>query len=445
MSSLGVRPHMDNISVILEQARRGDNAHSAMIDSYIKGFPNIILRGAGKFGTAFGAFLTARGIPCDRIYYWDNRASELQEVNGIRVLEPFSTEFDRDETLIINCIPNGSLSGSVGEQEFIVHGYRHYFSGMALFEALMCSMNSVTGFDAKVCIKTTFCNWCACKRMTSLLMQQRKKVLPTSFIDELVFPVMTFVINQKCTLKCLHCGQYINHYSPEERINFSIERIKRDIDRISEAVDVIGYVSIIGGEPFLHPALNDIIDHLLTKANFGVIGVTTNGICKIDAGHLAKLNNDRIRLIFSDYTAALSDKHRRLFSKNIRQVSESGISFTVGQPLWSTPASLRNLNLSEATRVSMKSGCNSTVSCKTVQNGVYYPCSTTAGIGSHQLADYPDDWVIIDETQSSEELRKKILYVDERHFYESCNHCCEGGKMLALPGEQGLCDSYCAL
>lgn len=434
---------MKNISEVLEQARRGDSEHAAAIERYLKGFRHIVLRGAGKFGTAFGAFLLAGGIPAEQLCYWDNRASELGEVNGVRVHHPFSSELDRESTLIINCIPNGSLSGSVGEQELLTRGYRYNLSGMALFEALMCAMKPETGFDAKVCIDTTFCNWCACQRLPSLLQMQCGTAQPGSSA-ELVWPVATFVVNQKCTLECRHCGQYINHYAPQDRVNFPLERIKTDIDRICAAVDAIGYVSIIGGEPFLHPALLDIVDHVLTKPNFGVIGVTTNGICVLKRSQLDRLNNGKTRLIFSDYTRALSERQRELFAKNVRLASESGISYTVGEPLWSTPASLRKLDLPEPTRAAMKRGCNSLISCKTIQNGVYYPCSTTAGIGSHHLAQYPGDWVTIDETSSVGELRQRILQVDGRLHYESCDHCGEGGELLPMPGEQGICDRYLA-
>ena len=86
----------------------------------------------------------------------------------------------------------------------------------------------------------------------------------------------------------------------------------------------------------------------------------------------------------------------------------------------------------------MKKGCNSLISCKTIQNGVYYPCSTTAGIGSHCLAEYPQDWVILDGAGTAKELREKILQLTDRIYYECCDHCGEGGEMLQIPGEQGF-------
>lgn len=427
---------MNTISRSLEDARRGNGRHAVEIEKYIRSFPFIVLRGAGKFGTAFGAFLLKRGIAREQLCYWDINAEKIQNVNGIPVFQPFSAELDRRRTLIINCIPNGSLSGNVGELEFTDRGYLDYFSGMALFEALMCPMSAETDFDGNVCINTTFCNWCACERLPSLLYKHCRKYNLTKFSDILVLPVATFVISQKCSLRCVHCGQYMNDYRPGERINFPLERVNADIDRIFAAVDAVGFVSIIGGEPFLHPALNDIIDLVLNKPNFGVLGVTTNGICDITDRHLEKLSNSRTRLIFSDYRVALSEAQRRIFARNLEKVSESGIRFTVGQPLWATPASLRKLNLPHDAKVGMKEKCNSVETCKTIQNGVYYPCTTTAAIGSHHLADYPNDWIVIDETKSDLELRNKIIALNDRPCYESCDHCGEGGQLLPFPGEQ---------
>lgn len=429
---------MNDIEYALEKARRGDESHAHIIYSYLSSFEKIILRGAGTFGSAFGKFLLEKKIPISRLSYWDIRASTLIEVNGIPVHEPLKEQLNIDKTLIIHCIPNGSLSGSVSEENLLTAGYQHHLSGMALFEGLMCSMKIETGFDPSICIKTTFCNWCACKRLPSLLLNECNTSLKSEISNELVFPVATFAINQKCTLQCTHCGQYINHYKADERINFPLDRIKKDIDSVFSAVDAIGYVSIIGGEPFLHPQLDAIINYVMTKKNFGVIGITTNGVCEISQSNLKTIKNGRTRIIFSDYTISLNEKQKNLFLKNVEKVANEGISYTIGQPLWNTPATLQKKAYSSERMAAIKSSCHSTSTCKTIQNGVYYPCSTTAGIGSHHMEDYPSDWVILDEASSPKDLRTKILATDRRDFYLSCNHCGDGGELLEKPGEQGI-------
>jgi len=433
-----------NINEIVDNARRGNNESLVDIVNYLQSFSSIILRGAGNFGSAFGAFLVEEGIKKQALCYWDIRAKEIKEKNGIRVIEPFSIEGDKNNTLIINCIPNGSLSEGAGEKHiFLSKGYSKYLSGMALFEALMCKMKAEKGFDGKVCIDTTFCNWCACKRLPSLLQKQCKQQNLNAFTDELVFPLATFVVNQKCTLSCTHCGQYINHYQKKDRVNFLLEAIKSDIDKMFNAVDVIGYVSIIGGEPFMHAQLDAVIDHVLGKPNFGVIGITTNGVCDISDEFLYKYKESgKVRIIFSDYTRALSENQEKLFNKNVQKVKDVGISYTVGEPIWETPVSLRKLGLTKDEKIQKKLNCNAINTCKTIQNGVYYPCTTTAGIGSHHMEDFSNDWVKLEFTLSAEQVRENIKKVDAQPYYESCDYCGEGAQLLEMSGEQGVSELY---
>ncbi|MRD73050.1 4Fe-4S cluster-binding domain-containing protein [Rhodocyclus tenuis] len=423
-------------------ARRGESKYHDDILAYLRHFKRLVLRGGGNFGREFAGSLLALNLDRDALVFWDVRAEALGEIHGIPVAQPFSQDYDRDGTLIINCIPNGSLSGSVGEADFSARGYSHYLSGMALFEALLCSMSRETGFDASVCLNTTFCNWCSCKRLISLLQNDCAPAANSPARAPLTLGVASFVLNQKCTLQCTHCGQYINHYRSEERINFPLARVTTDIDRMFSAVDAIGYVSLIGGEPFLHPQLTDIVDHILHKPNFGVIGITTNGICEMSEATLQRLKNGKTRIIFSDYTGALDEKQRRLFALNVQKVAAAGIHHTVGQPLWSTPEPLLPRALPDDAVRALKQSCHSTDTCKTIQNGVYYPCTTTAGIGSHHLADLTTDWVRIDETHSADELRQRIQALDAAPWFESCRRCGSDSVLLRQPGEQGVGQRY---
>ena len=436
---------MNNIQLIIEHARLGDASHTQTIFNYLLSFRHVILRGAGSFGTAFGAFLLKHGIPRESIVYWDIRAHEYLSINGIPVLLPMQDLPGNPETtLYIHCIPNGSLSGSAGEREARSSGFGHYLSGMALFEALMCPLHGGSIFDPSICTEITFCNWCACKRLSSLLVESLEGNNPgmARRKHKLVYGVATFVVNQKCTLACADCGQYINHYAREDQINFPLQRIKTDIDRIMDAVDAIGYVSLIGGESFLHPHLNQIVEHILSKPNLGVLGITTNGICQINNTHLQAMSNRRTRIIFSDYTFALDEKKRALFQRNVRKVAEAGISYTVGQPLWCKPSSLLESQLDFATMRRMKTSCIATKTAKTIQNGVYYPCSVTAALGSHRIRNYANDWVVLDEFPSAEALRERLITVDQQAYYQSCRHCGDGGELLPYPGEQGISKRY---
>lgn len=431
-----------DLEKFLSDARQGQMADHAKMFSYLDSFDAIILRGAGVFGSEIGKKLLEFGVPNTKIIYWDLRAAELTSIHGIAVNLPFDEKFNIDKTIIINCIPNGIQAGSSVLSELQSNGYIHCLSGMALYEAVFCQMNSKTGFNARHCLDSKACNWCCCEKLMNVLQQDCKARKLNDFEDELTFSVATFVISLKCTLQCRHCGQYINSYKKTDKINFHAERIKRDMDLFFDAVDSVGFVSIIGGEPFLHPDLSEIINYLLNKKNFGMIGITTNGICKITSEHLTTLQNDRTRVIFSNYCNVLSDAQKNLFDTNVNKVKNAGINYTIGIPLWGLPPTLKKQSLADDIKLSMKSNCSAVKTCQIIQNGIYYPCSSTASVHTHAVADYASEYVILDNAETSLALRKQIMAANNLPFYQSCEHCADGGGHLLHAGDQGIDERY---
>ena len=67
---------------------------------------------------------------------------------------------------------------------------------------------------------------------------------------------ITLIINQRCSLKCKCCTSYMNEYPLEERKDIPLDRIYDDIDKFFDAMDSIGTVTVMGGEPFMHPDIS---------------------------------------------------------------------------------------------------------------------------------------------------------------------------------------------
>lgn len=429
--------NVNAIQQMLESQRRGGHLSPDFFQQ-LSQFRKIILRGAGYFGSEVGRQLLAHGITVDTLLYWDMRAAELGSIHGIPVALPFSELLNQNDVLVIHCIPNGSLSGSTILNELRQRGFTQIIDGMALFEAGFCRQNPEAKYDPGICLSTTVCNWDACERLLHFV--QRDCVTPPAKAPPpLVFQVIAFLLNAKCSLSCTHCGQYINSYAlqgKDEHVPF--EQIKQDIDRFFAAVDSVAFVSVIGGEAFLHPDFERIMTHLLSKPNYGVVGVTTNGICKITESQLQLLKNNRTRVIFSDYRKALNDKQRALFAKNVAKVAEAGVSYSVGEPVWITPPTLALQDYSESQMVSMKSQCNSFRTCQTVKNGKLFPCGVTPMVYELGVGDYPTEYLELDAPN----LRQQIQALHAQTYYPSCQHCGGGGEHLVCAGEQGYDKRY---
>lgn len=428
---------MYNIEDFTLAAHNGDEIDMDSFLDYVRSFEYVILWGAGNLGQAIGKKFIEMNLPITT--YWDIRAKDLVSANGINVLEPFTGNFDKAKTIVISCIVNGSSGGEWTKNLLVSNGYKIFINGMDIYEGLFCPINKKIGLKTKTCLNATMCNICACDRFINLLRNETGASNLHNKNLGLYFGVVTFIINQKCSLQCRYCGQYMNSYSSRERTNFPAERIKEDIDRFFDAVDLVGVVSIIGGEPFLHPEINGIVNHLLTKKNFGVINITTNGICKLRPEHLSGMQMDRLKISFSDYTKCLSRKQKDLFFKNVSLVESKGINYSIGVPIWTKPSPLLIKHHAVETMTSMKSNCEVIKLCMSVKNGKFYPCSKAEPIHCLGIADYKTDYVDITKFNSVPELRNKIYTLINRPYYMSCGHCStERDVLLENAGEQGV-------
>lgn len=108
-------------------------------------------------------------------------------------------------------------------------------------------------------------------------------------------------ITDKCNLNCVSC----NHFCPlvpKEVEHKSMSQITDDLLALSRFKDYIRTVTILGGEPTLHPQLNDVL--YLTRALFPYceLHLTTNGTTwnKFEQWKDAIIKND-FKVIISKY------------------------------------------------------------------------------------------------------------------------------------------------
>lgn len=110
-------------------------------------------------------------------------------------------------------------------------------------------------------------------------------ILPSGYIP--LPPLIVWVITNKCNLLCKMCSFYgENPQMPDSNNNLSIEEIKSIIDDIKQCYNYYPYkpyIGIIGGEPFVHPHIFEILRYL--KDNGFKYAISTN---------LALLNNEKI-------------------------------------------------------------------------------------------------------------------------------------------------------
>lgn len=86
-------------------------------------------------------------------------------------------------------------------------------------------------------------------------------------------------LTDKCNLKCAACNNFCP-FVPNDTKFSTIEEVKTDFELISKFRDNITRISLIGGEPALHPLFNDIIVEARKYFPNNEIVIVSNGLCK---------------------------------------------------------------------------------------------------------------------------------------------------------------------
>jgi organic radical activating enzyme len=430
---------MFDIARYYEAAKSGDIVDAGPLLEYVKGFDDVVLWGASYLGKAIGQYLIDHGVSIAT--YWDLRSEQIGEVYGIPVIQPFAGAFERQKTLVILCISNNMLkpvlSGTLEKENY------HHLLGDYFYMGTVCPANKRDGIIPDVCMRSMCCRFIFCDRLCNIVNHANQQRQLKSAGDALFLFSITVVINSICSLSCKYCTSYMHSYPADKRKNFPLSRIVEDIDRFFAAVDGVGTVTVMGGEPFLHPEISAIVQAILEKPNCGVISISTSGTCRIRKEQLVGMKNDRVNISFSNYLGSLNEKKQQLFHENVKLVQAEGIPHTVGvdMPQWIVPSTLYDRQRSTDTLIAKKSSCVMPPRCVQLKNGKLHPCDFGSSVYNLGVADYPADYVDVAATTSIQDLRKKIGEFLNASYYKVCGHCECSGTLTSQAGEQGFHDS----
>ena len=428
---------MFDLEKLYDDARNNRPVDTQAFKAYVNSFENVVVWGIGYLGSEVDELLCNIGIKVTA--YWDMRTDEIPVYQGIRVRKPFEDEYDDSTTVFIFCITNCFVQG-VLKNKLAKKGYKNIISGEHLYYAFGCKVKDTSNFNV-VCRDAKACDGFTCEKNDILFRQN----LPSTGNPEIIIRNLTIVINQVCTLKCKYCYSYTNAYPPEKRVNFPEERILKDIDLFFDAVDGVKFIPLIGGETFLHPHLSKIVKKLLSKANLGLLNVTTNGIVKMKEEQFDGFDNDRLQVVFSNYKVSLSPKQNDIYDRNIEFVKSLGVRVIASTttPTWNRPTTLSDKHETVGRMKAKRYSCfHHPLTCNYLKNGKFFPCSMVDSLYNLDVADYKDDYVELDTAKDVNGLRRQIYNVRHKPYLKACSHCETAsnttGELLDAAGEQGF-------
>jgi MoaA/NifB/PqqE/SkfB family radical SAM enzyme len=211
------------------------------------------------------------------------------------------------------------------------------------------------------------------------LVLLRRKLIPTwrkitkeNLKIKNSFPILHLHLVDHCNLNCRGCDNF-SPLSPEVFAN--IETYKRDCTRIAELSNgKIDEIQLLGGEPLLHPQINELLTITRTIFPTNTISIVSNGVLlpkmKDSFWDCCKENN--ISIIVTKYPIKLDYKSIELVVKS------KNIAYTYYGNTESVDKSMQCLPLDidgKQNPLDSFLRCSRANRCISLDNGKIYTCS----------------------------------------------------------------------
>ena len=241
-----------------------------------------------------------------------------------------------------------------------------------------------------------------------------------SLPDKLFLRSVDIVITERCSLKCRDCSNLMSYY--QKPMNCDSQELIKTIDAFCNIVDEVNEFRVLGGEPFMNPEFDIIIDRLMSEPKVKKIIVYTNGTIVPSDGKIQCLKSKKTLLIITDYGPALSKNLGILTEKLLSE----GISYFVQKAGgWTDCNKIARNYRNSFQQMEIFDNCcaKNTI---TISEGKLHRCPFAANaMRLRAVPDFNDDYVEFMQTRDDHsEIKKKIRsFLFDKKFLAVCDYC----------------------
>ncbi len=382
---------------------------------------NLVIWGAGISGRFYYQLLKKYNINIR--YYIDKNAIKLKTVEDIKVCQPQKLK-EENEDIIVIAAGNPSIVNSIMNEAKTINlpSNIHLIEGDSLLSIFKCSdcmlkkinKEKITLTDCSIC-NNLECDCSAFKELSSLNIEN------TSGKPD--FGMIGYILGQVCTLKCKHCCESVPYI--EKPIIVETQQVIKDIQKMANACHTISRLEFIGGEPFLHRGLPEILKAVINTPNIGYALVFTNATVMPSDDLIEILKHPKVVLNFSGYKETLSDELKEKIAKTKAKLIENGVNFAFYNPdsrNWLDINHYEKRDLPDNILKEYHQKCFMYV-CHRIFNGEFYGCPHQySGIQLGKIEKFPYEYIQIHK-HSDKELTELLIKFKQLDFTEACRYC----------------------
>lgn len=250
------------------------------------------------------------------------------------------------------------------------------------------------------------------------------------------------LVTERCTLACSYCNMFMPHY--EAPIHRELDIIKSDVDSYFKIVDYVSVFHLVGGEPFLYPNIEDIIEYILKNYIHKIdkLIITTNGTILPKQSTLDLLKENDVILSVSDYTDKLPHIQKKVLRVLDTYKSQNINHYVRNEIEWYDFGDLRiKKNLTTDELIKHFDSC--TAPFRGLNDGKFYYCHlNTSAVRTNLFPLNNNDYVSINDVSKEDLIKFDLGYTNLGYvtFCDNCNGCNTGIKVPVSYEKQGLRD-----
>lgn len=245
--------------------------------------------------------------------------------------------------------------------------------------------------------------------------------------DTLFFNLFSVSVTQKCSLNCKNCS-IMTPYLKNKK-HYPIERLKEDLSLFFDKFDLLGNMSIVGGEPFLYPDFVEYLDfvgryrdRIIRKPQ-----IVTNGTIIPGDEVLKKIREYNFEVSISDYRKGIPVLAKKIESL-IEKLEKYDIKYFVNTVDQWVDFGYTTVNRSDASEDDLTSFYNECeMPCKLLRDKCLYQCANAQFAVDAGLIKEDLDNNLYLEKIVDEDARKKAVLFDLRFqkkgYLTLCRHC----------------------
>lgn len=414
---------LNDVDKILEQLRK----------------KKIIVYGAGRTALKLKRELEKQNI--EILCFWDNGNKLLDKLEGIPIFNPNYTLFSRkkeDYIIICNAATEKVVNSMIKSLKDNCLFYPEIINGRELISLISqkecLNMIKERNFSKDV----RDCNSCSgnfenCVAYRILIKKHLGHLEKDEKKEQLHIETLTIEVTNRCTLKCKDCLQKLHMYKKRE--DFSAELIISDLIKLTNVVDFVYKIYLIGGEFFLYEEAEKFLKQLLKIKKIGVIVIPTNGTVLPSDDLLQLISSNRVVVNISDYGKNITDKTRNTIREIIKKFNLFNIKYSLNQTItWFDYGNFDYKDKNEKDLIEVFSACDT--SCKPLLDGRIYHCDRNAhGVKLGLIPENNKDYCNVRYSSEKQLFRDLKGFLNTRCI-SACNYC--GLSLNLEPIEAGV-------